>query len=97
MFTTRRSSLYSNVTKKVTQARKGLGTNSVGLATELSLVSKLLQKVIPKKISANGARSKNVDKKLGRERRRVVLKSDLVERNYQELWRNYEETKRPND
>ena len=52
MFTTRRSSLYSNVTKKVTQARKGLGTNSVGLATELSLVSKLLQKVIPKKISA---------------------------------------------
>ena len=56
MFTTRRSSLYSNVTKKVTQARKGLGTNSVGLATELSLVSKLLQKVIPKKISAVGAR-----------------------------------------
>ena len=53
MFTTRRSSLYSNVTKKVTQARKGLGTNSVGLATELSLVSKLLQKVIPKKISAH--------------------------------------------
>ena len=40
------------MTKKVTQARKGLGTNSVGLATELSLVSKLLQKVIPKKISA---------------------------------------------
>ena len=36
------------------QARKGLGTNSVGLATELSLVSKLLQKVIPKKISACG-------------------------------------------
>ena len=36
-------------TKKVTQARKGLGTNSVGLATELSLVSRLLQKVIPKK------------------------------------------------
>ena len=32
------------MTKKVTQARKGLGTNSVGLATELSLVSKLLQK-----------------------------------------------------
>ena len=54
MFTTRRSSLYSNVTKKVTQARKGLGTNSVDLATELSLVSKLLQKVIPKKISAYG-------------------------------------------
>ena len=26
----------------------------------------------------NGARSKNVDKKLGRERRRVVLKSDLA-------------------
>ena len=45
----------------------------------------------------NGARNKNVDKKLGRERRRVVLKSDLVERNYQELWRNYVETKRPND
>ena len=42
------------MTKKVTQARKGLGTNSVGLATELSLVSKLLQKVIPKKISASG-------------------------------------------
>ena len=37
------------MTKKVTQARKGLGTNSVGLATELSLVSRLLQKVIPKK------------------------------------------------
>ena len=53
MFTTRRSSLYSNVTKKVTQARKGLGTNSVGLATELSLVSKLPQKVIPKKISVS--------------------------------------------
>ena len=55
MFTTRRCSLYSPVwrhelvAKKVTQARKGLGTNSVGLATELSLVSKLLQKVIPKK------------------------------------------------
>ena len=33
------------MTKKVTQARKGLGTNSVsGLATELSLVSKLLLK-----------------------------------------------------
>ena len=60
MFTTRRSSfVFSNVTKKVTQARKGLGTNSVGLATELSLVSKLLQKVIPKKISANGNRSKH--------------------------------------
>ena len=44
--------VFSSVTKKVTQARKGLGTNSVGLATELSLVSKLLQKVIPKKISA---------------------------------------------
>ena len=29
------------MTKKVTQARKGLGTNSEGLATELSLVSKL--------------------------------------------------------
>ena len=42
------------MTKKVTQARKGLGTNSVGLATELSLVSKLLQKVIPKKNSAGG-------------------------------------------
>ena len=40
--------------KKVTQASKGLGTNSVGLATELSLVSKLLQKVIPKKIFAHG-------------------------------------------
>ena len=54
MFTTRRSSfVFSNVTKKVTQARKGLGTNSVALATELSLVSKLLQKVIPKKISAD--------------------------------------------
>ena len=26
----------------------------------------------------NGVRSKNVDKKLGRERRRVVLKSDLA-------------------
>ena len=26
----------------------------------------------------NGARSKNADKKLGRERRRVVLKSDLA-------------------
>ena len=26
----------------------------------------------------NGARSKNVDKKLGRKRRRVVLKSDLA-------------------
>ena len=36
----------------VTQASKGLGTNSVGLATELSLVSKLLQKVIPEKIFA---------------------------------------------
>ena len=33
--------------KKVTQASKGLGTNSIGLATELSLVSKLLQKVTP--------------------------------------------------
>ena len=33
--------------KKVTQARKGLGTNSVGLATKLSLVFKLLQRVIP--------------------------------------------------
>ena len=42
------------MTKKVTQARKGLGTNLVGLATELSLVSKLLQKVIQKKISALG-------------------------------------------
>ena len=39
--------------KKVTQVSKGLGTNSVGLATELSLVSKLLQKVIPKKIFAS--------------------------------------------
>ena len=44
------------MTKKVTQARKGLGTNSVGLATELSLVSKLLQKESdPKKISATGS------------------------------------------
>ena len=53
------------MTKKVTQARKGLGTNSVGLATELSLVSKLLQKVIPKKISANGDGDGNV-RSLGR-------------------------------
>ena len=30
------------VAKEVTPARKGLGTNSVGLATELSLVSKPL-------------------------------------------------------
>ena len=29
--------------------KKRLGINSVGLATELSLISKLLQKVIPKK------------------------------------------------
>ena len=58
MFTTRRFFLYSPVwrrelvAEKVTQARKGLGTNSVGLASELSLVSKLLQKVILEKISA---------------------------------------------
>ena len=58
VFTTRRCFLYTPmwrhklVAKKVTQASKGLGTNSVGLATELSLVSKLLQKVIPKKIFA---------------------------------------------
>ena len=39
------------VAKKVTQARKGhkLDINSVSLATEFSLVSKLLQKMIPKK------------------------------------------------
>ena len=37
--------------KKVTQARKGLDINSVSLATEFSLVSKLLQKMIPKKIA----------------------------------------------
>ena len=42
------------MTKKVTQARKGLGTNSVGLASELSLVSKLLRKVIPKKFVRSG-------------------------------------------
>ena len=42
--------VLSSVTKKVTQARKGLGTNSVGLTTELSLVSWLLQKEIPKKV-----------------------------------------------
>ena len=60
MFTTSRCFLYTPmwrhklVAKKVTQASKGLGTNSVGLATELSLVSKLLQKVIPKKIFASG-------------------------------------------
>ena len=52
--------VFSSVTKKVTQARKGLGTNSVGLATELSLVSKLLQKVIPKKIFAIGSPCRSV-------------------------------------
>ena len=48
--------------KKVTQARKGLGTSSVGLATELSLVSKLLRKEIPKKIFAVG-RATGVERK----------------------------------
>ena len=51
VFTTRRCFLYQApvwrhmhelVAKEVTPARKGLGTNTVGLATELSLVSKLL-------------------------------------------------------
>ena len=35
-------------------ASKKLGTNSVGLASELSLVSKLLRKVIPKKFVRSG-------------------------------------------
>ena len=54
VFTTRRCFLFSllwrhePVAKKVTQSRKGLVTNSVGSATELSLVCKLLQEVIPK-------------------------------------------------
>ena len=58
MFTTRRCILYSPVRRHELKAKKGhaskegLGTNSIGLAIELSLVSKLLQKVIPNKIFA---------------------------------------------
>ena len=38
------------VAKKVTRANEGLGINSVGLATGWSLVSKLLQKAMQKKM-----------------------------------------------